>query len=52
MLFMAKSLFQKYIINHVENIRNIYPLMKQISIDYCGRICNREADGIAKSAHS
>lgn len=41
----------RYIINLIEDIRNMFPLIKKISIDYYCRICKREAASTAKSVH-
>lgn len=39
------------IINLVKDIKNICPYLKEISISYCARECNREVNSKGKSAH-
>lgn len=46
----GKILAPKNIINLIEGIRSLIQV-KDISINYCNRVCNRNADRIARNAH-
>lgn len=52
MLSMVRFLLSGDIINFVEDIKNICPMLKEVSIGYSTRECNGEIGRVVKTAHN
>lgn len=48
---LVKSSVPKDIIHPVEDIRKLIQVHKDIRINYCNRVCNKDADRMTRSAH-
>lgn len=48
----SKIIYLKDIINLVKDIRILTSLFKDISVEYCHRVLNRDADKMTKSVHA